>query len=108
MTQWAPIRYLGFWDVPLVFLVSHDGNHFLFDRQFDDELDDYPDDYTVYLMPELPDDQLPADWTTLRERAVRRLGEIPIAQVQFDPTRRRQIETGVLNAWTVQPARASG
>jgi hypothetical protein len=108
MTNWAPIRYMGFWDVPRIFLVRHQGYQFLFDCPFDDELDDYAEAYQVYLMPEIPDEELPRDWTTLRGRAIRRLGEIPVSKVQFDPTKRRQIDTAVLDALTPHAAPRSG
>jgi hypothetical protein len=108
MTQWAPIRYMGFWDVPLNFLVPYNGQWFLFDCPFDDDLDDYAENYQVYLMPEIPDQELPKDWTTLPGRAIRRLGKVPVASVKFDPTKRRQIDTAVLDALTPRPAPSPG
>src|SRR5687767_3670420 len=108
MTGWAPIRYLGFWDVPLNFFVRHNGALYLFDCAFDEAIDDYAPAYQVYLMPEIAEEELPKDWTTLPARAVRRVGEIPVTKVQFDPTRRREIETSVLDALISPPARLSG
>ena len=106
--SWAPIRYLGFWDVPLNFFVRHNGASYLFDCPFDEALDDYAEAYQVYLMPEIPEEELPKDWTTLPARAIRRVGEIPVAKVQFDAMKRRQIDTSVLDGLIAQPSRLSG
>src|SRR2546421_11537120 len=103
MSTWADIRYLGFWDVPRIFLVRHGGQLFLFDCPFDEGLDDYPETYAVYLMPELTEAELAGSWHRLAEKAVQRLGEIPVSAVQFDPTRRRQIDTAILNTLPLQP-----
>jgi hypothetical protein len=108
MTCWTPIRYLGFWDVPLNFFVRHKGALYLFDCPFDEAVEDYAQAYQVYLMPEIPEEELPKDWTTLPARAIRRVGDIPVEKVQFDPTKRQQMDTSVLDALLSQPARLSG
>jgi hypothetical protein len=97
MNQQMPIRYKGFWDVPRIFLVQHGTQTFLFDCAFDEDLDDYPDNFKVYAMPEVPDAELPKDWTLLLERALRYLGEIPVHQVDFDATRRKSINATIFN-----------
>ena len=96
MTAWSPIRYMGFWDVPRIFLTHYKGQSFLFDCPFDEELEDDSDSYRVYTMPDLVDEDLPKDWTTLHQRATSFVGEIPVARVRFDPTRRREVELSVL------------
>jgi hypothetical protein len=96
MTAWAPIRYMGFWDVPRIFLTRYKGQAFLFDCPFDEELEDDSDSYRVYMMPDLAEEDLPKDWTTLHQRATRFIGEIPVARVCFDSTRRREVELSVL------------
>jgi hypothetical protein len=108
MTQWAPIRYMGFWDVPLNFLVAYNGQWFLFDCPFDEEIEDYSENYQVYLMPEIPIEELPQDWTTLPTRAIRRLGEVSVSNVTFDPTKRRQIDTAIFGSLTSRPAATPG
>jgi hypothetical protein len=105
MTNWAPIRYLGYWDVPLVFLVRFNGERYLFDCPFDNEVEDYAEDYEVYLFPEIPDEELPSDWTKLRGLATRPLGRIPVREVQFDPTRRRSVNTDVLERFATPAGR---
>jgi len=97
MTAWAPIRYVGFWDVPRIFLTRYKGQTFLFDCPFDEQLEDDCDSYRVYLMPELADEDLPKDWTTLHQKATGFLGEIPVSRVRFDPSRRREVELSVLD-----------
>ena len=97
MNEQARIRYRGFWDVPRIFLVEHGSQTFLFDCAFDEDLDDYPDNYKVYSMPEIPDAELPKDWTLLVDRARRYLGEIPVNRVRFDTTLRRSIDAAIFN-----------
>lgn len=109
MSAWAPITYRGFWDVPRIFLTRHNNQLFLFACAFSEELDDYPDEYAVFLMPPgLHEENLPTDWTTLRGMADRRLGEIPVARVAFDPTKRNQVDTAVLHELIGTPARSPG
>jgi hypothetical protein len=105
MNTWLPIQYRGFWDVPRIFLVRREGVLLLFESAFRVELDDYSDSYRVYVLPDLKDSELPADWTQLAERASRFLGEIPIKDVRFDDTLRKQIESGVVDLLIRQAAR---
>src|SRR5438045_3674642 len=93
---WIPIRYRDFWDVPRIFLARQGNETYLFDCPFDEQLEDFPDAYKVYLMPEIPDEDLPVDWTPLYDRALRYLGEVPLGHVRFDATRRKFIDPTVL------------
>ena len=104
MSEWVPIRYLGFWDVPRNFLVRWRGELYLFDCPFDEQLDDYPDAYTVYTLPELPQEEIDADWTALPDKAPRKVGTVPIAAGRFDPTRRNAIGAEAFDALTSPPA----
>lgn len=90
------IQYRGFWDVPRIFLAVFEHRTFLFDCAFNEELDDYPDSYKVFLLPELKEEDLPVDWTTLQNRALAYLGEVPLEQVHFDPSKRQSIDTALL------------
>jgi hypothetical protein len=92
----APIKYMGFWDVPLIFITRHRGEIFLFDCPFDEELDDYSESYKVYTLPDLGEQELPKDWTTLHRRATQYLGEIPVSRVHFDPSKRQAVDVDVL------------
>lgn len=97
MSQRVPIQYRGFWDVPRIFLARYEGLTFLFDCAFDEKLDDYPETYKVFLLPELREDELPRDWTILPQRALHFLGNIPVSQVSFDPTKRQTIDSQLLD-----------
>jgi hypothetical protein len=98
--SWSPIRYRGFYDYPLVFLVDHKDDHFLFECLFDEERDEYADDYRVYRMPVLRDEELPTDWTNLRETAIAYVGTVPVREVRFDHSRRKEIETSFLDRFS--------
>lgn len=95
--SWGTISYRDFYDVPRIFIATHDGKLYLFDCPFDDELDDYLDSYRVYQLPAISEDELQGSWERLPERAVSLLGEIPVAAVQFDTTKRNSINTALLD-----------
>jgi hypothetical protein len=97
MGSWSPIKYMGFNDVPLVFLTTHRERTLLFECPFLSDIEDYAEVYRVYLMPELREDEIPKDWTTLAPRATRYLGEVPVAKVKFDPTRRQAVDAEVFD-----------
>ncbi len=107
MTE-VPIRYRGFWTVPRIFLVRHLGLLYLFDCPFSEELDDYPDVYSVYTLPDIPDEDTPNDWTTLVPRATAYLGTVPVKEVRFDPTRRKTIGAEVFDLIPQPAAPANG
>jgi hypothetical protein len=98
MSEMAPITYKGFYDVPLIFIARYQGKTYLFDCPFDEELEDDSESYKVYLFPDCKDEDLPRDWTILHERAIRYLGDIPVSNVQFDATRRKQVDASVIDA----------
>src|SRR5438105_5947483 len=108
MSDWVRVRYLGFWDVPRNFLVRFGGEFLLFDCPFSEELDDYPDEYAVYSLPQLSDAEIDADWAGLPAKATRRLGSVPVAAVQFDPTRRRAIRSDVFARLGLPAATVNG
>jgi len=107
MSGWSDIDYRDFWDQPRIFFVCYEGQLILFDCAFDDEIEDYRDFYSVYLMPELSADDFAGSWAGLWRKAVRKLGETPLNRVHFDPTKRRQIDTSVLDSLLSHPARLS-
>jgi hypothetical protein len=100
MNHWASIRYREFWDVPRIFLVPHQGQWFLFDCPFDEESEDFPDFYRVYIVPEPSEEELAGSWDKLHEKATLYSGEVPIARVHFDPSKRREIDVGILDELT--------
>jgi len=96
MSDWLPIKYRGFYDVPRIFITRYRGETYLFDCPFDEELEDDSDSFNVYVVPALWDEELPKDWTTLHTRAIRCLGQVPVASVRFDPTRRQAVDSAIL------------
>lgn len=104
MDKWAAIRYRDFYDVPRIFVVSHEGRQFLFDCAFDDELDDYPDSYRVYLLPPVADVDLEGSWERLPQLAKEFLGVIGVSQVQFDPTKREAVNLAVIEKILAEPS----
>src|ERR1044072_2025687 len=97
MAKWLSIQYRGFWDVPLVFLALYDREQYLFDCPFNEQSEEYDDHYNIYLLPEIEEDELPADWTKLNQRSERYLGKVPVRDVHFDPTRREAIDATILD-----------
>ncbi|HYT95454.1 MAG TPA: hypothetical protein VEL76_42435 [Gemmataceae bacterium] len=100
------IKYMGYYDIPLIFITRYRGETYLFDCPFDEELEDDSDSYKVYVLPELKDEELPRDWTTLHTRATRYLGKVPLANVRFDPTRRKSVDPSVIDELTARRATA--
>ena len=96
MPDTAPFVYREFYDVPRFLIVTHRGQQFLFESAFDDDLDEYPDVYQVFLLRDVPEDELKGSWVYLSDKAQIRLGIVPVKDVVFDETGRREIETGVL------------
>lgn len=91
------IRYREFYDVPRIFLVRLKDQVFLFESVFDQNVDEYSVFYDVYLLPKLSDQVLDGSWDELSCLASRKLGSIPVKSVQFDVTRRKTVETSVLD-----------
>ncbi|MBX9581645.1 MAG: hypothetical protein K2X87_15190 [Gemmataceae bacterium] len=97
MTDWLPFSYRGYYDVPRIILVRRGGRVYLLNCPFSEELDDYPDDYEVFLLPaDTHEENLPTDWTLLRDLAVRRLGTIPVDRVRFDSPKPKFIDGAIL------------
>ena len=91
MNHKAPIIYSGFYDVPLAFVVWHDEKQFLFLRDFDETLDDYPNFYRVFILPNLSDEEVKNSWVQIETLANSFVGEIPVTEINFDSTKRKEI-----------------
>lgn len=78
-------------------MTTYRGKQFVFVCDFDDDLDDYPEDYTVYLLPNIPESTVMADFRSAFSSVITHLGYVPVKLVKFDSTRRREIDTGVLD-----------
>ncbi len=101
--NWVSIRYRDFYDLPRIFIASYEGRQYLFDCPFDDALDDYPESYRVYQLPLLSEAELQGSWEHLSARAIDFLGTLPLAAVQFDPTKRACINAAVFTSLSRQP-----
>ena len=99
MSGWTSINYKGFYDVPRTFILYLHERQILFDCVFDEAADDYPDAYQVYWLPDLHAAEREGSWENLTHKAIAFLGEIPVREVRFDPSRRRAVETQTLEAW---------
>jgi hypothetical protein len=97
MKRWTAIKYREFYDIPRVFLADTGSEVFLFDCPFNVERDEYEDTYKIYHMPRLADDELQGSWETLSEKATALLGETLTSAVEFDATRRREVNLDLLN-----------
>ena len=100
MSKWIPIEYRDFWDVPRIFLARYDGKLFLFDCAFDETTEDFPDFYQVYILPNLDEKELADSWAHLSSRAIHCFDKVPIERIRFDPTRRREIDSTILDELT--------
>ncbi len=88
--------YRDFWDFPRMFLARQNGDLFLFNCEFDEETEDFRDDFKVYLMPAISDAELADAWTRLPEKAIQFCGSVPTESVNFDQTRRSQVDLSAL------------
>lgn len=98
MNHKTKIAYREFYDVPRMIIVTHRGLKLLLDSKFDESLDDYPAEYRVYVLPQEIDELSLDSWETLPRRATKYLGDIPIAEVIFDPSKRAEIDTDVIDS----------
>ena len=97
MLDESEIIYRDFWDVPRIFVVRHHGRQYLFDCRFNESAEDCEAAYRVYTLPDLPESELNGSWEGLAERAESYLGEVAVESVIFDPSRRRTIDTRILD-----------
>jgi hypothetical protein len=92
----ARIRYREFYDVPRAFLVRYKQRFFFFESLFSEQFDDYLQTYDVYLMPELTVEEIDGSWEQLGQKAICKVCEIPVIDVKFDSTHRKEIHTELL------------
>lgn len=103
MSNFLPIYYSGFWDVPHAFLTVYKKDLFLFWRDyFDEEIDDYPPNYKVYLientsLAEAFEPYLPYEFVKFRNIPLllenKMIGEIPPKGIIFDETKRKFVNS---------------
>jgi hypothetical protein len=94
-TQWAPIRYRDFYDIPRAFVVERLDDLLFFDCPFDDTLDEYGTEFIVFKVKDDYKNRVDQpSWTDLRHYADR-IGIVPVSAVKFDTTKRQAIDTSV-------------
>jgi hypothetical protein len=93
--KWENIQYRDFHDVPRIFIFQWEGKTYLANCPFSHELDEYESTYSLFELPPLTTLSLDGPWEGLRGRALRKIGEVAVVDVIFDPTRRRQVDTDV-------------
>jgi len=70
---------------------------YLFDCRFDEEIDDYPDYDEVFIMPPMTEHEFEGSWQYHEKRAIKKLGDVPVTHVKFDPTRRKFIAEDIFD-----------
>jgi hypothetical protein len=100
MMERIPIEYGEFYDLPRQITFQSGEEWFLLRSYFDEEKDEYSEVYDVYLLPFRSKDDFeahPSFWMPL-DTAVH-LGQIPVAGVGLDETRRRSIDARAIETW---------
>ena len=90
------IEYRDFWDFPRIFLTEYKERFYLFDCPFDDATEDFAEHYSVYhlTLDAFSEMRRARSWKALPEER-ELIGTIPVAEVQFDSTRRFGIQEDV-------------
>lgn len=106
MSEWIPIRYGSFWDVPRELVLTWRGLPLLLDSPFREDIDDYDPEYTVFLTTHLDPARLykgdAEGWTEARKAIVRTLGRLPVKTVQFDKHRRSAVDSKTIEAFCLR------
>jgi hypothetical protein len=92
----VPFKYGGFWDVPRYIFLTVDGTELLLEAGFDDALDEYSPDYRVYVLPSGLDSGSLFPWLESPVSESHYLGSIPVNEIQFDESKRKEIEIAPL------------
>jgi hypothetical protein len=100
MADRIPISYGEFYDYPRMVRFEFSGEWYFLSSSFDETRDEYPEVYEVYRLPFRSEEEFKANpyyWRDL-SKAVH-LGQIPIAEVGLDETRRRSIDAYAFETW---------
>ncbi len=88
----VPFIYREFWDVPRMIVCEVSGTKILLESEFDDSLDDYSLQYKVFLLPEGLEPASLKSWDELSSKAATYLGQIPVDVIEFDNSKRKELE----------------
>jgi hypothetical protein len=88
----VPFIYREFWDVPRMIVCKVDQTEVLLDSEFDESIDDYTPQYKVYTLPAGLKPELLKSWVDLPSKASAYVGKIAVSAIEFDSTKRKEIE----------------
>jgi hypothetical protein len=98
MAEMTPFKYGGFWDVPRCIVLRHRKRWLLLHSPFDEEMDEYPDFYSAYALPESVADSIEeGSWDFMNVTPMTCIGQIPIEEVFFDPSKRKALDASCLD-----------
>jgi hypothetical protein len=95
-----PITYGEFYDYPRMIRFRLDDEWFFLRSEFDDDEDDYSEFYKVYRLPFHSEEEIkshPNYWMELSDAEC--LGQIPVAEVGLDETRRQSVDARAFETW---------
>jgi hypothetical protein len=98
MAEMTPFEWGWFYDVPRCVSLRYRGTRFLLQSAFDEKLDEYPSEYSVYKVPESPDDSHAiCSPEFLSNTPMVCIGKIPVDEVVFDPSKRKELDATILD-----------
>lgn len=89
-------EYRDFWDVPRLLFCNLDGVQLLLDSAFDETTDEYAAEYKVYIMPPELAREEAESWADPSLPGPEYVGTIPVGAIEFDETKRKELEAGPL------------
>jgi hypothetical protein len=99
MARMTPFRYVEFYDVPRCITLRYGERLFLLQSAFDEGLDDYPTSYAIYVLPESVEDSLKkGSWEFLSNTPMTCIGNVQVADVVFDPSKRKELDASFLDS----------
>ena len=97
MAEMTAFQFGGFWDVPRGIALLYRGRLVYMESYFDEELDEYPSIYSVYVYPETVEYPSAESPWAFKDSPATFIGEIPIRDVLFDPSKRKELDATVLD-----------
>jgi hypothetical protein len=95
---WIPFEYRDFWEAPRLIVCAIDGVEYMLDSEFDETANAYAPIYKGYRLPAIPDPHAPAALEPRAEEERVLIGILPIGQLRFDATLRRELDDAPLRA----------
>jgi hypothetical protein len=89
-------EYRDFWEVPRLIVCTVGGIEILLDSEFDEAANRYASHYKVFAMPPELDPESPDAAEELLTVEAEYLGSIPVGAIEFDPTKRIEMDVGPL------------